>query len=232
MTSLKRHIQECANVARSEDRRVKPKLVQALCSALDVHTVLHSLSKSMTNCESRVTVDEAMEMSESLEPSLVFGCGGFLMDFFILSKGTITSRRELCAATNSGSLDPTQMEDLKLNIVRLHKARWMCWLLRSMHGISQKQVTNQLFYITLLCDCRGLSRTGRSTVSKTGALLANETYRQLKLNAVSEWNGLCMETIQAIDVVWWYDNYAHFLKRVIISAEKSSFASPRYTGNG
>lgn len=90
MSSLKRHLRKLRSaIASSKGKGLADCLVQKL----DESRLLSKLGKRITALgEARISVDELLDLSQRLEPSLLFGVGGILFDYFFLSQGSITCR--------------------------------------------------------------------------------------------------------------------------------------------
>ena len=67
-------------------------------------------------------------------------------------------------------------------------------------------------------------------LAKANHMMPTETYRRAKLAASERQTAALRDRMEAENVVWWWDNYAHTLKRAFISKDKGTWTMASFTG--
>lgn len=98
------------------------------------------------------------------------------------------------------------------------------------HSVSRKCCTQQIFYMSLVADFRGLSISGRDLLAQANQMMPAESYRRYKQAACRTREKLLEDLIHTNNVVWWWDNYAHMIARVLVSKEKGTWTPACFTG--
>lgn len=155
----------------------------------------------------------------------------------------------------SACLSFAQIEAYKKVIFQSHRSLFFFWIMNACHSVSRKSCTMQLFYISLVCDFRGLSIAGefstflsrpdsscvrslislyciagRSLLAKANQLTPAETYRRYKKRVAAAMLEQLDELRCKCNTVDWWDNYAHNLASARISIKRGSWKFAAYTG--
>ena len=123
-----------------------------------------------------------------------------------------------------------QIQAYKRHIVQTHRTKFYFWVMAACHSVSRKCCTQQIFYISLVADFRGLSVTGRDLLAQANQMMPAESYRRYKQTARQARERVLQQLFIDNNVVWWWDNYAHMIARVLISKEKGTWTPACFTG--
>ena len=152
--------------------------------------ILKDIGGRVLDHQERISVSKMLEISQEVEPGIVGMCismhlppssyitavhlGGRLLEHFLTAHATYSIRRIWRSVLKSWTEHKAIISTVE-DMITSVQAKFYFFVLRSLCGRG-RQCTVQLFYITLLLNHKGLSRTGIHATRQMNLTLAPRTY--------------------------------------------------------
>jgi hypothetical protein len=146
--------------------------------ARQIRKLQFQLIEKLKACQGRISAQELGELCEQIAPGHQHLTGGLLFEHWFYENGKKSLYDWACEeeVQNENMIWSPQ---LCKQLLKVEVPRWAYSVLCNLNSISQKN-TEQLFYVSLLCEWKGMSWTGLDILGKMGGALLSKQHHTMK----------------------------------------------------